>query len=259
MGHIFARRQRPALIGFALSNVLLAFDYDGTLAPIADSPDEARMRASTRRLLARAARIYPCIVSSGRAIDDITLRLAGIPVWNVSGNHGAEPWGGTLAGAARVREWVADLDGRLSGCSGVSIEDKRYSVTIHYRHARDRRRSRQAITEALAGLKGARVLGGKQAVNLVPRGAPNKGVALERGRRLLACDTAIYVGDDETDEDAFGAAPRRRLLSIRVGRARRTRARHYLRNQGEVDRLLQMLIALRQRPSIEVPRAVGMQ
>ena len=51
MADILAPRNRAILADFAASNVLLAFDYDGTLAPIASTPAQARMRASTRRLL----------------------------------------------------------------------------------------------------------------------------------------------------------------------------------------------------------------
>jgi trehalose 6-phosphate phosphatase len=70
-------------------------------------------------------------------------------------------------------------------------------------------------------------------------------VALEHVRRLLSCDAAIYVGDDQTDEDAFAAGPPDRLLAIRVGARRGSRARYTLRNQAEVDDLLRALVALR--------------
>jgi trehalose 6-phosphate phosphatase len=76
------------LQAFALSNLLVAFDYDGTLAPIAPTPEAASMRADTRRLLGRVASRYPCVVISGRALDDLTRRLDGIPLWYVFGNQG---------------------------------------------------------------------------------------------------------------------------------------------------------------------------
>lgn len=246
VGHILAKRHRGTLMTFALSNVMLVFDYDGTLAPIAPTPARARMRATTRRLLKRASISYPCVVISGRSLDDIARQMADIPLWNVAGNHGVEPWGATRAYASRVHDWATILGGRLSSRDGVIVENKGYSVALHYRNARDRRAARRAIDEAVSTIQGARIVGGKASVNLVPRGAPHKGVALERARRLLVCDTAIYVGDDQTDEDAFGAAPSTRLLSIRVGRARGTRARYHLRNQHEIDGLLQTLIALRE-------------
>ena len=87
--------------------------------------------------------------------------------------------------------------------------------------------------------------GGKHAISLVPRSAPTKGVALERARRLLECDTAIYVGDDETDEDAFTAGHADRLLAIRIGVRRDSRAPYRLKNQAEIDDLLAALLGFR--------------
>ena len=232
MPDILARRHAPALAQFASSNVLLAFDYDGTLAPITPYPERARMRERTRRLLVAAAIRYPCIVICGRGWSDVAAR------------HGLEPWAQNAAHAATVRQWVDRL-GCLRVYPGLAIEDKTYSVAIHYRHVRQKRRVRRAIEAAVRRLPGTRVVGGKEAVNLVPASAPDKGAALEHARRILACDCSIYVGDDETDEDAFAAAPFDRLLSVRVGRSRNSKARYYLGEQGDIDSLLRVLVAAR--------------
>src|SRR5689334_14598123 len=103
MPDILSQRQRSTLAHFAASNVLLAFDYDGTLSPIAPTPQRARMRARTKRLLRAVAERYPSVVISGRMRADIASRIGGIPVWHVTGNHGAEPWGESEATAALVR------------------------------------------------------------------------------------------------------------------------------------------------------------
>jgi trehalose 6-phosphate phosphatase len=99
-----------------------------------------------------------------------------------------------------------------------------------------------------------RVIGGKQVVNVLPLGAPHKGVALERERDRLGCDTAFFLGDDETDEDVFALDHPGRLLGVRVGAARRSHAAYYLKSQREVDALLARLIALR-RDTRELRRA----
>jgi trehalose 6-phosphate phosphatase len=243
--HILAKRHRTRLADFASSNVLLAFDYDGTLAPIVADPLAARMRPATRRLLTAVARRYPCAVISGRSRRDLITRVGSVPLFHLSGNHGLEPWAEDAAYRDRIRDWVRGLRARLAAHDGVVVEDKVYSVTVHYRQARHRRRALAAIAEAVGALKGARSLGGTNAISLVPRGAPTKGVALERTRRLLVCDTAIYVGDDQTDEDAFGAGHAHRLLAIRIGSRRGSRARYRLNNQPEIDELLRVLVALR--------------
>jgi trehalose 6-phosphate phosphatase len=245
MVHILSRRHVSRLAEFAASNVLLAFDYDGTLAPIAPDPEFAPMRPRTRRLLRTVARRYPCVVISGRARADLARCVDGVPVWHLSGNHGLEPWGEDAAYPAQVKSWVRQLEQRLAGHHGVVVENKAYSLTIHYRHARPKRAALRAVDRAVRTLRGARTIPGKEAISVVPRGAVDKGDALERARRLLHCDRAIYVGDDDTDEDAFDPARPERLLGIRVGLRHRSRARYHLKNQGEIDRLLETLIALR--------------
>jgi trehalose 6-phosphate phosphatase len=228
---------RRSLREFAEARVLLAFDFDGTLAPIVRSPDRARMRPATGRLLQRVAARYPCVILSGRARADVRKRLCGAPVREVVGSHGAEPRRPPPGMTALVRRWRRKLERRLAAFPAAWIEDKTYSLAVHYRGARDGGRTRAAIREAVAGLDGARLTGGKQVVNVVPRTAPHKGLALERQRRRLRCDRVIYVGDDETDEDVF-AGGRSRILGIRVGFRSGSAAACYLRTQADVDRLL---------------------
>ena len=142
---ILAKRNAHVLAKFAAADVLVALDYDGTLAPLVSTPVKARMRPRTRQLLAAVARRYPCVVISGRMRDDVTARVSSIPVWHVAGNHGLEPWGEQEAYAAKVRQWVRHLRRRLDGIGGVAIEDKTYSVTVHYRSAKQKERARRAI------------------------------------------------------------------------------------------------------------------
>jgi trehalose 6-phosphate phosphatase len=245
MRHILATRHASTLACFASSNVVLAFDYDGTLAPIHRDPHRARLRVRTRRLLIGLAQRYPCIVISGRSRRDLASLLEDIPVWHVFGNHGLEPWSRNPAYAKQIREWIKHLERHLPAREGLVVEDKKYSVAIHYRRVVRKQSVLKEIDEAILGLRGSRRLGGKLAVNLVPQHAPHKGTALERARRLLACDYAIYVGDDDTDEDAFRAAPPERLLSIRVGKTSRSAAKYCLKTQSEIDRLLKTLVQLR--------------
>jgi trehalose 6-phosphate phosphatase len=96
-----------------------------------------------------------------------------------------------------------------------------------------------------ARLGAVRIIGGKQVVNLVPEGAPDKGDALERERERLRCDTAIYVGDDDTDEDVFRLDQPGRLLTIRVGAKRTSHAAYCIRDQRQIDVLIRVLSSLR--------------
>lgn len=248
MRDVLSRASREILQQFAWSNVLVAFDYDGTLAPIVRDPGKAAMRPATRRLLGQVALAYPCIVVSGRAQADARRWLQGIPLKQIVGNHGIEPWRATRPLIDEVRRWTPILARHLSLLKGVRIENKSYSVAVHYRQSRAKKSARAAILAAAAELGPVRVIGGKQVVNLLPEGAPHKGLALERERDRLRLDTAIYVGDDETDEDVFGLDQPGRLLTVRVGPKSASQATYSLRNQDAVDEFLERLLTLRQAP-----------
>ncbi len=251
--NILALAQREVLAQLAWSNVLLGFDFDGTLAPIVAQPDEAALRAPTRRLLTTLAALYPCVVISGRAVRDLQPRLARIPLRGLVGNHGLEPWRASDVLRRQVERWKAALAPALAELAGVELEDKTYSLALHYRRSRRKKEARRGIARALALLGEVRVVGGKQVVNVLPPGAPHKGVALERERERLGCDTAFFIGDDETDEDVFALDRPGRLLTVRVGKSRASQASYCLANQTEIDALLARLIELR-RDSAAEPR-----
>jgi trehalose 6-phosphate phosphatase len=208
------------------------------------------MRTTTRRLLGQVAARYPCTVISGRARHDVRRWLQGIPVQGIIGNHGIEPWqtGQPLLDA--VNRYAPLLDRRLSSLRGVRIENKAFSISVHYRQSREKKRARAAILAAAARLGPVRVIHGKQVVNILPAGAPHKGMALETERDRLGCDTAIYVGDDETDEDVFTLDQPGRLLAIRVGPKRSSQASYYVKDQAAVDELLTRLADLRREPAL---------
>lgn len=245
MRNILSSAGREVLQQFAWSNALLAFDYDGTLAPIVPDPEKAAMRPATRRLLSAVADRYPSIVVSGRAQPDARRWVRGIRLEEVIGNHGIEPLQPSGRMRQEVERWTPLLNRRLSPFKGVRIENKTFSLAVHYRLSREKKKARAAILEAARDLGPNRVIAGKQVVNVLPVGAPHKGVAVERERDRLKCDTAVYVGDDETDEDVFAIDAPGRLLSIRVGPRRASHAAYYLRNQAAIDDFLAELLRLR--------------
>jgi trehalose 6-phosphate phosphatase len=248
MHHILSKTSRRVLERFARTRVLLGFDFDGTLAPLAVDPNAVRLRRRTRRLFGLLAERYPCAVISGRARSDVLARLGGIPVTAVVGHHGLEPNRNTSRLWRVVRRWIPVLHDRLDGLPGVVIEDKGLSVAVHYRNASQKRRTRNGVVAAAAALgTGVRIVPGRLAVDLVPDVASHKGIALRQLRARVA-DTALYVGDDASDEDVFTLNEPGRLLSVRVGRRRDSAASYFLRAQSEVDDLLEELVRLRSRP-----------
>ncbi len=245
MRPILSATNRPILKKFASGNVLVAFDFDGTLSPIVSNPHKAAIRPATRKLLKSLTSLYPCIVVSGRGRDDVRRKLAGLQFREVIGNHGIEPWNSSRKMARVVQSWLPVLKKGLGHLHGVLLENKRYSVSIHYRHARQKKNVIKTITEVAGSLPGARLVGGKLVINIIPEGARDKGLAVKRARQEIHCQTVIYVGDDQTDEDAFALARLERFLTIRVGKTKSSHAHFYLRNQLEIDQLLKVLLELR--------------
>jgi len=246
---ILSPREREILAKFAASNTLVALDFDGTLAPIVRDRERAAIRQSTRKLLALLARLYPCVAISGRSRNDVRRRLRGIALREVIGNHGIEPWGASRTLERTVRRWLPLLKRKLRQFPGVAIENKRFSLAIHYRSESRKREARAAMAEAAKELGPVRLVGGKQVLNVLPAGAPDKGIALEQALRKLRCAKAIYIGDDDTDEDVFALPGRGWLLTIRVGFRRGSLAGYYIRTQREIDRVIRKLIELRARPA----------
>jgi trehalose 6-phosphate phosphatase len=252
--NILARAQREVLEQLAWSNVLVGFDFDGTLAPIRSDPGSVELSRATRALLGELAELYPTVVISGRSLRDVERRLAGIPLRGVVGNHGLEPWRAADELRTTVEGWKRRLSSALQ-LPGIELEDKTYSLAIHYRRSRQKKLALATIAKALGALGEVRVIGGKQVVNVLPPGAPHKGVALERERDRLGCDTALYVGDDETDEDVFSLERPGRLVTVRVGAASASQASYCLRRQAAIDELMFRLIELRRTRVSELRRA----
>jgi len=243
MDYLLSQASRPILTRLARQRTLCAFDFDGTLSPIVEHPDQAGMRDRTRNLLGSLAARYPCIIVSGRARKDVLGKLGGVKMARVIGNHGAEAEAITRKSRRMRQRWRAALELDLGLVPGVWVEDKGLSLAVHYRQATRKAEVRRRILAASRNLKHVRVFGGKQVVNLAVEGAPHKGEALAAERDRLGCNWVLYVGDDENDEDAFALDGN--IVAVRIGRKQRSRARYYLRAQAEVDKLLELLVLLR--------------
>jgi trehalose 6-phosphate phosphatase len=247
MKYLLARRNRDVLAGFAASRGLVALDYDGTLAPIVVDRDQAHMRDRTKALLAEVCRLYPCAVISGRSESDVRKLLGGVPVSYVIGNHGIEI-GGSLSkletATTRARRFIEKA---LSNEAWLDIEDKRSSLTLHYRRAPSRGKALRAIEAAAAKLPvSMRTLPAKCALNLIPESAGTKANALLLLRDRAGADTALFAGDDVTDEDVFRLG-QPGLTTVRIGRSAESAAAYYLRKQTEIDQLLRRLVHERSR------------
>lgn len=263
--YVFSPGGREAIGRLTGDRVLAAFDFDGTLAPIALRPEQVVTPPGTRAALGRLREHCLTAIISGRARDDVQRRV-GVDVDYVIGNHGIEGLPGADKEMAEclavARGWVRQLQHGTAFRpldSGVFLEDKGHSLALHYREARDATRAQRELLERVGALDPApRIVTGKYVFNLLPPPAVDKGTALLRLLELTRADAAIYVGDDDTDEDVF-ALHEPALLSVRVGRSDQSRARLYLRAPQEIPRLIDLLVQARVRRGSEAgaPRGAG--
>jgi trehalose 6-phosphate phosphatase len=232
------------LRGFITPRSLLAFDVDGTLAPIVARPWDARIPSDLQRRLAAFTKTSTVAIITGRAVDDARRMLDFNPAYLI-GNHGCEGLPGfetlTSTYAAECAQWLGELSDEGEAwhqMPGVTLEEKTYSLTFHYRHASPRDQALRQLEARAAKLSPApRMIHGDCVLNLVPREAPHKGDALHALLDHSGCEHALYVGDDTTDEDVFRLdIPE--LLSVRVRQSDDTAAELYLRGQEDVVKLL---------------------
>ena len=249
MKPLFGPEGRAAIAALMAGHPLLAFDFDGTLAPIVARPDDARIPLPAARRLAALAARWPVAVVTGRAVDDVTPRLGFGPRYIV-GNHGIEdPASGT------PRRWEAALDpfrdalrahAAALDAAGVRVEDKRYSIALHYRLAPDESQARRLLSRLLPPAdSGLDVVGGKCVFNVTASGAPDKGDAVLALAGRAGADAALFLGDDDNDESVFAKAPPG-WVTVRMGPdAMRSRAAFYLDGPSQLPAMLQMLLDAR--------------
>ncbi|MCO8246784.1 MULTISPECIES: trehalose-phosphatase [unclassified Haladaptatus] len=211
--------------------MLAMFDFDGSLAPIEDHPDEVMLPPATRVVI-EALRDTPDVevgIVSGRGLDDLRERVD-VDGIAYAGNHGLELFSDGDRHTHSVAEDAADdiarlcstLESRLDTVDGAFVEDKGVTASIHYRLADDDRvpEVRDFVRDAVRGVEDVRVTTGKQVIELRPDVEWHKGRAIRwlYGRRVPNAETwlPLYVGDDRTDEDAFDVLPESGL-GVKVG------------------------------------------
>ncbi len=239
------------------SHIFLALDYDGTLVPLASSPAEAQPSGELLSLLALLAEdpLLTVVVVSGRQLSDLCSLLP-IPGLAYIGTHGAElrtadgtvrtliPTGMLTMTMARLRRELAPL---LTHVPGLILEDKRFALALHYRGARPEVEE-WAIGQLVTAVQECRrqgmaleVLHGKKVSEVRPIGL-TKGNAL---RTLLVGlpprTLPIYIGDDQTDEDAFQLLDRHGLTILVADHPRLTAAHYLLNHPRDVLRFLDVL------------------
>jgi trehalose-phosphatase len=236
--------------------IFLFLDYDGTLADIVLHPEDANLPREVRTTLSalkKTPRISMAIVS-GRSLSDIRNRV-GLSGIHYVGNHGLEiftPKSGMrqllpkeTIGALRT---ICDrLNCHFKGIEGILVEDKRCTLAVHYRTVDPRwvpsilMILEQEIKKSITPLC---LRFGKMVFEVRPRRPVNKGTTILDllGKADQNGVLPIYIGDDQTDEDAFRVL-KRRGITIVVGIPKPTisSAQYYVKDPSEVHGFLKKI------------------
>ncbi|MFC2069321.1 trehalose-phosphatase [Chloroflexota bacterium] len=235
-------------------------DYDGTLTPIVEDPAEAKLSKNTRNIIRKLAKHYSVAIISGRDLKDVQ-NMVGIKDLAYAGSHGFD-----IAGPGQYRDQKrgerflpalkraeVELSKALQDIPGVRVERKRFGIAVHYRQV-DRANLddlEKRFEKLLSSYPELRKTTGKEIFELRPNIDWDKGKALLSLLELLYTDSArvlpVYIGDDDTDEDAFRAISDRGITIV-VGTGKCPTTAHYaLGDTDEAAQFLHALVALAER------------
>jgi len=237
----------------------LFVDYDGTLTPIVAHPDLAILSSDMKEVLESLAVHFPVAIISGRDLPNVR-QMVGVDGIVYAGSHGCdvdapEALGGRvqhgLESVDDVAAARAALTKKVEDIPGAWVEHKKFAVTVHYRQTPPDHVSRvmAAFDEVAACFPGLRKAGGKMVLELRPGIACyDKGKALlwllDRLDKTDGTHVPLYIGDDETDEDAFRAISGRGM-GVRIGDPTDATAADYsLNDVGEVLQFFRSLLVL---------------
>ncbi|UCG77930.1 MAG: bifunctional alpha,alpha-trehalose-phosphate synthase (UDP-forming)/trehalose-phosphatase [Nitrospirota bacterium] len=194
--------------------LFLFLDYDGTLAPIAETPETAVINDATREIINMLKGKYKVAIISGRQLEDI-MNMVQINDIYYAGNHGSEIWSGDemflsqdfTDVRSRLKDILKRLENELTHIPGVLIEDKGITASVHYRKVwtKDHGELFSIFNNVTKGCEDIfRITSGKKVFEIRPVKAWNKGDAVRWIMKNYGEGTLpVYIGDDTTDEDAF--------------------------------------------------------
>ncbi len=236
------------------AKILLMMDYDGTMVPIAPTPDQARPEKKLLGTLARLAQKpeYVLAVLSGRRLEDL-LQLLPVPGLYLAGVHGAvvkKPNGSTVPLLKRkdTEKAILALANLARACigsqQGFLVENKRYALAIHYRlagagQAEETLELFLRKSEDLRRQWNLELLQGKKILEVRPQGL-HKGSPLLWLKKNFPGHFPVFLGDDTTDEDAFRHNKNGQGVLVSV-HPRPSYANLRLKSPSEVQEFLELL------------------
>ena len=238
--------------------ILVALDFDGTLAPLVARPQDARpLPAAVQAIdaLQRQERVHVALVSGRNLASLHEVYPQGIPEL-LAGGHGAERQAPRSLSAAvhnkelneAQKQLLRQITGQLEELSarfpGTTLEYKPAATVLHVRQASrpDAAAALEAAQEQFQGIAGIKLLPGKEVLDVSVQPG-SKGEALQWLKRLVQADAMLFAGDDVTDEEGFSVLGPKDL-GIKVGEGK-TLAKFRVEDPEELSGLLNILNSMR--------------
>jgi len=187
-------------------------DIDGTLSPIVERPEDARITPRCRELLVDLIRIGVRVaLITGRELD-VARSMADLDGVAYAASHGLDFWvGGSIEMRVSVSEYPALVDRMLKEIGdltelGITVERKGVGVAFHYRRAPDEAAALAGIERAIGSTESARHfhrIEGRMVIELRPDVEASKGTAARHLAHRLGVKSIVCLGDDLTDVDMF--------------------------------------------------------
>ncbi len=233
-------------------------DYDGTLTPIVQRPEDAILSDDMRNALSELARHFTVAVVSGRDLEDIRqfIRLDSLIY---SGSHGYITSGPDglhmehedsekiISKLDKVEDELLDLLKERD--SGIQLDRKRYAIALHYRNAaeQDLPFLFEMVDKMLQRHEGLKKGEGKKVIEIKPDIDWHKGKAVLWILETLGLDKQadaipVFIGDDLTDEDAFEAIGQKGIGILVENHGQDTAADYSLKNVFQVEAFFRRMI-----------------
>lgn len=235
--------------------LVLFLNYDGTLTPIVDKPHEARVEADMKNIIRELSQRYLVVIMTGRDPQEVKKEL-NIDSVIYAGNHGFDILGQRFSMVQTkglrmkpiVRAISEKLQSEMKDIKGLTFEEKKFNVAIHYRHADEEKYEhvKKLIESVVSEYKSLRLMGGQKVFEILPNVDWGKGSAirwiLKTNKIAWSKASVFYIGDDLTDEFAFRTI-RTRGTAILVSEQDRSSAAHFrLKSISEVKEFLKKIL-----------------
>ncbi len=241
----------------SIRGILLMFDFDGTLSPLASTPQQAKFPNNIKNLISKCSKFFPVVIISGRSLKDIKIKV-GLKNLIYAGNHGLEWQIGNKKDYFVVTKEAFQsylvIKNEFKKIKrffpGILIEDKKLTLAIHYRKLDQKfvvkfKKKAESIIKLFNKINNLQVLRDKKTIEFRPNFDWNKGkfalyIFQYFENKFKHKILPIYFGDSATDEDVFKILPSG--LTIKVGYSKISQAIYYLNNPSQVALFMQWLL-----------------